>query len=75
MPFIVQNVHSLEVAYVDCVYIVSHVNVEKNNNIHMLGWKLTPQALFTLVRFCFKQIYTGIFTAFQKQYPSTPRIL
>ncbi len=35
---------TLESAYVYRVYIVSHVNLEKNNKIHMLRWKFVPQS-------------------------------
>ncbi len=28
----------------DCVYIVSRINSERNNNIHMVGWKFVPQS-------------------------------
>ncbi len=34
--------HILESAYIYCVYIVSLINSERNNNIHMLGWKFVP---------------------------------
>ncbi len=38
------RLHILESAYVYCVCIVSRINPERNNNIHMLGWKFFPQS-------------------------------
>ncbi len=38
------RLHILESAYIYCVYIVSCINSERNNNIHMLGWKFVPQS-------------------------------
>ncbi len=31
-------------AYIYCVYIVSRINSERNNNIHLLGWKFVAQS-------------------------------
>ncbi len=38
------RLHILESVYIYCVYIVSRINSERNNNIHMLGWKFFPQS-------------------------------
>ncbi len=44
LPITERRLHILESAYIYCVYIVSRINSERNNNIHMLGWKFVPQS-------------------------------